>query len=177
MELVYPELRALAARFLSEERSDHTLEPTALVHEAYMRLEVQTRASWKNDRQFLAVAATVMRRILVDHARSRESLRRGAGRIRIPADDVAVGGDDGVDILQLNEALERLEAISPRRAQVVVMRFFAGFQIAEIAAELKVSVRTVADDWVFARAWLHRELFAEPDTPTSRGNSSRGNSS
>ena len=160
LPLVYGELRALAAQRLRAERRNHTLQATALVHEAYLRLAEQTRAAWQDKTHFLAVGAQVIRRILVDHARSRAALKRGGGaRLTLHDTDVAVGGVD-VDVLALHEALEELARLDPRQAQVVELRFFGGLSVAESAGLLGVSERTVEGDWQMAKAWLRRKLSA-----------------
>jgi RNA polymerase sigma factor (TIGR02999 family) len=159
LPLVYDEFRALARHYLAQERANHTLQPTALVHEAYMKLVDQTRVDWQGRSHFFAVAAQAMRRILVDHARSRQRDKRGGGRARVVLDEaVALSPQKDEDVLALDEALERLAALDPRQAKVVELRFFGGLSVEEVAEALKVSKRTVEGDWTFARAWLSREL-------------------
>ncbi|MEW6743887.1 MAG: ECF-type sigma factor [Planctomycetota bacterium] len=155
---VYAELRALAARSLQHERADHTLDSTALVHEAYLRLIDQTRVDWKSKAHFLAIASTTLRRVLVDHAKVREARRRGGGRHRITLSETMAAGSESLDILTLHEALGRLAELDPRRSQVVELRFFGGLSIDETAHVLNVSPRTVDDDWAVAKAWLFREI-------------------
>ncbi|WP_448990285.1 sigma-70 family RNA polymerase sigma factor [Luteitalea sp.] len=157
--IVYEELRRLAASALRRERTDHTLQPTALVHEAFLRLAETPGASWENRAHFVAVAARVMRRVLVDHARGRNALKRGNGEIRVPLDDVdvaAVGQD--VDLVALDDALARLATLDERQARIVELRFFGGLSVPETAALIGASERTVKRDWQVARAWLTREL-------------------
>ncbi len=164
LPLVYDEFRALARHYLSQERHNHTLQPTALVHEAYMKLVDQTRVDWHGKAHFFAVAAQAMRRILVDHARSRQRDKRGGGRARVALEEAtALSPQKDEDVLALDEALERLGAIDPRQAKVVELRFFGGLSVDEVAAALGVSKRTVEGDWTFARAWLSRELRNNDD--------------
>ena len=159
LPLVYSELRALAGAYMKSERRDHSLTPTAVVHEAYLRLIDNTRTDWHGKTHFLAVAAIQMRRVLVDHARAHDARKRGGDRLRISLDETA-NWQPGVllDVLALNEALGTLAAISPRQAGVVELRFFGGLGVKETALYLKVSERTVKEDWRVARAWLRREL-------------------
>jgi RNA polymerase sigma factor (TIGR02999 family) len=163
--LVYDELRRLAGSQLRLERPDHTLQATELVHEAYMRLVDQTRCEWKNRAQFLAVAGQAMRRILVDHARSRGRQRRGGGWQKLPLNDALALGSEEADtvILSLEEALERFQAEDPLRTQVVEMLFFAGLTHAECAQVLGISPRTVARHWDYAQAWLYMRMTGDPD--------------
>lgn len=159
MPLVYNELRSIAARYLNQERRDHTLQPTALVNEAYIRLIDQNRAEYHNRRHFMAVASEIMRRVLVDHARSRNALKRGGGRDDLALEFSIVAPDEGnVDILVLNDSLARLAELDERQSKIVAMRFFGGLTEAEIADYLGVSLRTVEGDWRMAKAWLRREL-------------------
>ncbi len=165
LPLVYDELRRLAAGYLARERADHTLQATALVHEAYVRLVDQTQVSWQNRAHFCGVAARVMRQILVDHAR-----RRGRRKRRTPGERVSldrallVGKRVDEDIGLLDSALTRLAGLDARKAKVVEMRFFGGMKVKEVAEVLQISERTVADDWAYAKAWLHRELAQEAIT-------------
>jgi len=158
--LLYAELRALAADFLRRERSNHTLQPTALVHEAWIRLSDQVGSPWDNRAQFFAIAAQAMRRILIDHARRRQADKRGVGRQRITlASDITPPLDAAeVDLLALDDALDRLAALDARQAKIVELRFFAGLTVDEVAEAIGVSARTVAGDWRLARAWLSRAL-------------------
>jgi RNA polymerase sigma factor (TIGR02999 family) len=159
--LVYDELRRLAASALRRERPDHTLQATALVHEAYLRLADEPDARWENRAHFLAVAAQAMRRILVDHARGRNAQKRGGGDVRRSLDGlegiVAAEGPE-VDLLALDEALGRLAVFDPRQARVVELRFFGGLTVEETAAVTGLSDRTVKREWQMARAWLRREM-------------------
>ena len=156
---LYDELHAVAARAMRRERGSHTLQPTAILHEAYMRLANQRQAGWSDEREFLAVAANVMRRVLVDHARRRAAGKRGAGAARVTLDpERMAASESGVDLLGLDDALERLAADEPRAARVVELRFFAGLSVEETAAALGVSVPTVKRDWAWARTWLYSEL-------------------
>jgi len=159
LPMVYDEFRALARHYLGQERANHTLQPTALVHEAYLKLVDQTRVDWQGKSHFFAVAAQAMRRILVDHARSRQRDKRGGGRARVALDEaVALSPQKDEDVLALDEVLERLGKLDPRQAKVVELRFFGGMSVEEVAQALGVSKRTVEGDWTFARAWLAREL-------------------
>ncbi len=160
---VYGQLRALAGELMLRERSDHTLEPTALVHEAYLKLVDQSRARWEDRAHFFSVAAQALRRVLVDHARGRMRAKRGGGRARLQVDEGLIAAyEQSVDLLALHEALGRLADEDEQRARVVELRFFGGLTIEEVAAVLGVSVRTVERQWRYARAWLYRELV---DTP------------
>jgi RNA polymerase sigma factor (TIGR02999 family) len=157
--LVYAELRQLADHYLQHERNGHTLQPTALVHEAYLRLAQQSGAGFNNRVHFYGAAATVMRRILVDHARRRLALKRGAGLAPIELNDAHSAGIDlQVDFIALDEALTRFAAHSPAPARVVELRYFGGLTVDETATLLGVAPVTVKRQWAFARAWLHREL-------------------
>lgn len=157
--LVYCELRRLAGRSLRGERGDHTLQPTALVHEAYLKLIDQRRVRWRNRAHFFAVAAGLMRRILVDHARRRNAQKRGAGVARVSADETAaVPWARDVDVLDLDRALTELSGFDPEQGHVVEMRFFGGLSIEETAEALGRSKATVNRDWSMAKAWLHQRL-------------------
>ncbi len=158
MPLVYEELRSLAAARLAAERPDHTLQPTALVHEAYVKLVGQQDANWKGRAHFFAVAAQAIRRVLIDHARKHGAVKRGVGR-RVTlsdVDDLPRGSD--VDIVALDDALIRLAEKSERQARVVELRFFGGLSVEQAAQVLGVSPGTVKGDWRFARAWLAQQL-------------------
>jgi RNA polymerase sigma factor (TIGR02999 family) len=158
MPLVYAELRSRAGRLMAGERADHTLQRTALVHEAFLR-RVKPGATFQSCSHFLNAAALAMRRILVDHAEQRRAQKRGGGMKELHLDDVDVASDGpAVDILALDEALEKLAERSPRPAQVVNLRFFAGLKDAEIAELLDVTDKTVRRDWQTARLWLHAEM-------------------
>jgi RNA polymerase sigma factor (TIGR02999 family) len=162
MPFVYGELRSLAARYLRAERSDHTLQPTALVHEAYVRLADQRDVEWRNRAHFLGVASQIMRRLLVDHARTRGRRKRGCG-LKVPIEDIdalAPGGTD-VEVVALDAALERLAALSPTQARIVELRYFGGLSLEETAQVLGVSTMTVKRGWAMARAWLHRSLTGD----------------
>ena len=170
MPLVYDEFREIAARYLRRERGNHTLQPTALVNEAYLRLIDQSRVQWQGKTHFFAVGAQAMRRVLVDHARSRERLKRGGQRARVTLDEaVALSPERDEDVLALDEALEKLAALDDRQARIVELRFFAGLNVEEVAQLLGVSKRTVEGDWTMARAWLHRELAGPKSSSAPQG--------
>jgi RNA polymerase sigma-70 factor (ECF subfamily) len=157
--LVYDELRRLAHHYMAGQRPDHTLQTTALVNEAYLRLADQNRATFTNRSHFFAVAARAMRQILVDHARASQRQKRGGGASKVKLDEAAiVAPEQSAPILALNEALERLATLDARKADVVELHYFGGLTQEEIAAVLKISAVTVRRDWVFARTWLYREL-------------------
>jgi RNA polymerase sigma factor (TIGR02999 family) len=159
MTLVYADLRRRAAAHMRRERPNHTLDPTALVHEAYLRLVDQRRAAWQNRGQFFAVASQMMRRILVDRARGRHAVRRSGRWARVTLDELAtVAAPAGLDLLDLDAALTRLAAFDARKSQLAELRFFAGLSIDEAAATLGVSTATAERDWQAARAWLLKEL-------------------
>jgi RNA polymerase sigma factor (TIGR02999 family) len=161
MPLVYDELRRVASRRLARERREHTLQPTALVHEAYLRLAGQRSARFESRAQFFALAARMMRRILVDHARSRAAAKRRPGGVRLSLDELpSLAAPEGgeVDLVALDTALERLAALDERQAKTVELRYFAGLSIEETAAALGLSPATVKREWTMARAWLRREL-------------------
>ena len=162
VDAVYGELRRLARGYLQRERKDHSLAPTALVHEAYLKLVDQRRLRWQNRSQFFAIAAHVMRRILVDHARSHHAQKRGAAG-KVPLGDRDIGFEAlNVDLVALDVALERLAERFPRQASLVELRFFGGLTVDEIAAVLDVAPITVKRDWALAKAWLYRELQGQP---------------
>ena len=159
MPLVYRELHRLARRRLRGERVDHTLQATALVHEAYVRLVGQTRMRWQNRAQFFGTAAQLMRRILVDHAREHRAAKRGGHATRVELDEaLGVAQAHDVDVLALDIVLDRLEAIDPRQSQLVVLRFFGGLTINEVAEVLEISPATAKREWVTAKIWLRRAL-------------------
>lgn len=158
MVRVYDDLRRLAASYLGRERDDHTLQPTALVHEAYIRLVAQDAVGWQNRDHFIALAAQMMRRVLVDHARGHKRDKRGAGLKLTLLDADGVAQTEGADLVALNEALNRLARRHPQKSRVVELRFFGGLSIGETARVLQVSDSTIERDWKFARAWLAREL-------------------
>jgi RNA polymerase sigma factor (TIGR02999 family) len=162
MPFVYDELRRLARAFLSKERGEHTLQPTALVHEAYLRLVDQTRANWQNRSHFYGIAASMMRRVLIDHARAHATGKRGGAAIRLSIDDLQIPLEQrAAGLLDLDEALQRLTEMDERKGRIVEMRFFGGLSDEEVAEALGVSVRTVLRDWKTARLWLYRELAQE----------------
>jgi len=172
LPIVYDELRKQAARQLRGERAGHTLQPTALVHEVYLRLAQPRRVPWQSRAEFFAAAAQAMRRILVDHARKRAAAKRAGNWTRVElADDVAIEGKRELDLLALDDALERLAELDPRHARIVELRFFGGLSVAETASVLKISTATVKRDWSLARAWLHRRLG---ETESSRAAADRG---
>jgi len=160
--LVYQEMHRLAKRYMSRERSGHTLQTTALVNEAYLRLVDTSLVSWQNRTHFYAICAQVMRRILVDWARSRRALKRGAAVEPLELlESVAVAAGPGTDLVALDDALQALSALDPRKAKVVEFRFFGGLNVEETAGALKVSRETVMRDWQFSKSWLRRELGKE----------------
>lgn len=158
--LVYAELRQQASSALRREGEGHTLQATALVHEAWLRLDGQHDAHWESRGQFFSVAAQMMRRVLTDHARTRRALKRGGGGVQVTLGDgiPAVASPDDVDVLALDDALARLATIDPRKAQLVELRYFAGLSIPEAATALGISPATVGREWAVARMWLRREL-------------------
>jgi len=160
--LIYEELRRVAHRHLQREDSGHTLATTELVHEAYLRLVDQTRIRWNGRAHFMAVAATAMRRILVDHARARRSQKRGGALPRVQLDAVDIPTEERAELLiALDEALERLRRLDPRQARVVECRFFGGMTEEETAEALGMSVRTTKRDWAKAKSWLYREVYPD----------------
>ena len=178
MPLVYGELRRLAERQLRGERPNHTLQRTALVHEAYMRLISQRNVSWQSRAQFIGLAAQLMRRILIDHARTKRRAKRGGGVAPVSLDQTGVvlgapdedgvrgealefAADPTVDLSAIDEVLKRLEAIDPKQGRIVELRFFGGLSIEETAEVVGVSPATVKREWALARAWLRRELVSE----------------
>ena len=159
LPFVYDELKRQARRLMSRERVDHTLQPTALVHEAFVRLSKQTGMEWQNRSHFFGIASRLMRQILVDHARHHAAAKRGSRPIHYSLDDVDIPVEERAEsILVLNDALDRLEKLDEKQAKVVEMRFFGGLSNAEIAAALDVSERTVVREWKMAKLWLFREL-------------------
>ena len=164
MGLVYSDFRNLARAYLDREPPGHTLQPTALVNEAYLKLVDQTRVDWKGKTHFFAVGANVMRRLLVDHARARNRLKRGGGRRRIELDQsLQISSDRDADLLAVDEVIEKLAHRDPRQAKIVELRFFGGLTVAEVAEVLNVSKRTVEGEWTMVRAWLRRELQQEEE--------------
>ena len=159
--LVYAELRQLAAQFLAHEGVAHTLQPTALVNEAYLRLVGSENGGWENRRHFFGAAAKAIRRILTDHARSKGRIKRGGGQHRVDLDGLDVAEQDAsVDLIALDEALVKLAAQDAQKAKLVELKFFGGLPMEEIASALGVSESTAAREWRFVRAWLHREMAA-----------------
>lgn len=156
---IYKELRKIASARMKLERGNHTLQPTALVHEAYLRLADQPDSIWKDRSRVLGLAAHAMRHVLVDHARAHAAGKRGAGAVQVTLDEgVASSNESQVDILAVDEALTRLAEFDPRQAKVLEMHFFAGLTFEEIAVELGISARTIKRDWTMARAWLYQQL-------------------
>ena len=161
VESVYSELRRLAAHYLRRERSGHTLQPTALVHEAYLRLSQQREVQWDNRRHFLGVAAPLMRRILVDHCRGRQAAKRGGAAARVTLDhEFLPMVERAADVVSLDEALKALGEFDPQQARIVELRFFSGLSIEDTAEVLGVSASTVKREWNVAKAWLAREIRA-----------------
>ncbi len=163
--LIYAELHDIAERQMRNERGDHTLQPTALVNEAFLRLAGNHDADWQNRQHFLSLAAQAMRRILVDHARRRNAQKRGGRQDKLELHDalqVASNDHNSVDLEQLDESLKQLAALDPRQAKVVELRFFGGMSVEETAQILDISTATVKRDWAFARAWLKRALSQAP---------------
>jgi len=158
MQALYGELRALAASYLAAQRPDHTLQPTALVHEAYLRLLGRQDQDWNGRLHFFSVAAMAMRQILVNHAAARQAVKRGQGFERVSLSESTPSQVQEVDLLSLNAALEELERLSPRQARIVEMRYFAGLSIPEIASALEVSESTIEKDWRMARLWLLKRV-------------------
>jgi len=166
MPLVYGELRAIAGRYLSRERADHTLQSTSLVHEAYFKLVDQRNVQWQNRAHFLGIAAQLMRRILVDHARTAHRLKRGGSvpTLTLDAAVEAAAPARGIDLLALDDALDRLAIIDPQQSRLVELRYFSGLTIEEAAVAMGTSPGTVKREWTSARAWLFREMTrAAPD--------------
>jgi RNA polymerase sigma-70 factor, ECF subfamily len=163
MPLIYAECRRIAARQLRREHGDQTLDPTALVHELYLRLVDQRRATWANRTQFFGVAAQLMRRVLVDHARARHAEKRGGSATFVSLAAATASPDDSrvADVLAIDDALERLAAFDPEQVRIIELRFFAGLTVEETASVVGRSPRTVKREWSLAKAWLYRELRAE----------------
>ena len=162
LPIVYGELRRLARSLMRRERPGHTLQPTALVHEAYLKLFDQRHATWENRAHFFGVAARAMREILVDHARRRATAKRGGSTLRVPLDEAEVTSEaPSIDLVALNLALDRMAALDPAQARLVELRAFGGLTIDETAEVLSCSPATVSRQWRHAEAWLHRELAGE----------------
>jgi RNA polymerase sigma factor (TIGR02999 family) len=160
--IVYQELHRIARGYMARERTDHTLQTTALVNEAYVRLVDARQVTWHDRAHFFAVCARAMRRILVDHARSRGYVKRGGGKLRVQFDEAfGMAWSADSNLLELDEALDRLSILDPRKARVIEMRFFGGLSVEETAEALGISPETVMRDWKLARAWLYRELSAD----------------
>jgi RNA polymerase sigma-70 factor (ECF subfamily) len=160
--LVYDELRRQASRYLRHERVGHTLQTTALIHEAYLRLVDQRNVHWQNRAHFFGIAAQLMRRILVDHARTKKRAKRGGSDVRISLSEATLKTRaQDLDIVALDEALERLAAIDEQQSKIVELRFFSGLTVEETAEVLSISPATVKRDWSMAKAWLHREISSE----------------
>jgi RNA polymerase sigma factor (TIGR02999 family) len=162
--LVYDELRRIAARYARRERLDHTLQPTALVNEAYLRLADSAAKDWQNRAHFLAVAAQTMRHILVDYARSRQAAKRGGNLARVTLEEALAAPERDVDVLALDAALVRLASLDPQLARLVELRYFGGLTIRETAEVLGVSPKTVEREWDAAKLWLRREIAGEAPT-------------
>ena len=160
LPLVYDELHRQAKRYLRRERQDHTLQTTALIHEAYLKLIEQRDVEWESRTHFFAIAAQLMRRILVDHARTKHREKRGGDDVKLPLEEamLVVVDEKDVDLIALDEALTKLAKIDEQQAQIVELRFFSGLSMAEAAEVLKISRATATRDWAMAKAWLHREL-------------------
>jgi RNA polymerase sigma factor (TIGR02999 family) len=166
LPVLYAELHRLATHYISQEATGHTLQPTALVHEAYLRLIDQRRVDWRNRAQFVGLAANMMRRILVNHARDRSARKRGGGAQPVSLSLVeSPSGRPDVELIALDEALERLAAADPRKARVVELKFFGGLTIEEIAEVLQISGATVEREWSFARAWLYDAIEGSGEPP------------
>jgi RNA polymerase sigma-70 factor (ECF subfamily) len=159
LPIVYDELRRQAARYLRRERPGHTLQTTALIHEAYLRLIDQKSVHWQNRAQFFGIAAQMMRRILVDHARTKHRAKRGGSDIRVSLTDAtSVTKGPDLDLVELDDALNRLAEIDPQQSKIVELKFFSGLNVEETAAALQISPATVKRDWKVAKAWLYREI-------------------
>jgi len=161
MPLVYNELHQQAARYLKRERVDHTLQPTALINEAFLKLVGQRNANWESRNHFFAIASQAMRRILIDHARARHQEKRGGADVTVALDDVEFvsgGKEQNVDLLSLDQALDRLAVIDEQQVRIVELRYFGGLSLEETASALGISRATVVRDWSVAKTWLRREL-------------------
>lgn len=159
--VVYDELRRLARNYMRRERTDHTLQPTALVHEAYLKLIEQRSVDWQSRAHFFGIAAQVMRRILIDYARHHLREKRGAGQRAVPLDDaLAFASEQSLELLKVDQSLERLANLDQRQAKIVELRFFGGLTVEQTAELLGISEKTVKRDWALAKAWLHGELTA-----------------
>ena len=166
--LVYSELRKLAGAYMRREPSDHTLQPTALVHEAYLKLVEQRSVNWQSRSHFFGIAAQLMRRILVDHARGHMRDKRGGGAIPVPLDEALVfAPEQSSELVKLDESLERLAKLDPRQSKIVELRFFGGLTVEQTAEVLGISPKTVKRDWAVAKAWLHGDLKVAGGVTTS----------
>lgn len=164
-QLVYDDLRKLAGRYMKQERAGHTLQPTALVHEAFIKLVDQSRVDWRGRSHFFAVGAQAMRRILVNHAKRKGRIKRGGHRHRVPLDEAKIVSIDSDDVvIAVDEALTKLAAVDQQQAKIVELRFFGGLDVAEVAEVLGLSKRTVEREWTACRAWLRRELSSGGET-------------
>ena len=164
LPVVYQELRRMAGNYLRQENPGHTLQPTALVHEAWLRLIDQARVDWRNRAQFFGVAAQMMRRILVDHAKAKHREKRGGDAVKLSIDDVInLSRERAADLLALDDALDELTRVDERKSRVVELRYFGGFTVEEIAQILEVSPETVMRDWKLAKAWLYQQIRQEAD--------------
>lgn len=162
MPLVYEELRRLAHQYMRREKPGHTLQTSALVHEAYVRLVDQSEIQWESRAHFFGIAARLMRQILVDQARRRNFAKRGGGAIRVSLNEAAaVAQEQSASVVALDDALNNLEKVDPRKSRIIELRFFGGMSIEETAEALRVSPGTVMRDWTFARAWLRKEMIAD----------------
>jgi RNA polymerase sigma factor (TIGR02999 family) len=164
MPLVYEELRQIARRQMRRQRPGHTLQTTALIHEAYLRLAGEADVQWQNRAHFFGVAATAMRHILVDHARRRQAAKRGGAAQRVTLGDTAAVTADPAELIALDDALQSLAALDQRKSRIVEFKYFGGLMVSEIAEVLRVSPETVARDWRLARAWLLQQLSRTPAT-------------
>lgn len=163
MPVVYADLKRRANAIMARESASHTLQATALVHEAYVRLVAQDRVDWKDRAHFFAVSSHMMRRIMVDHARARLSEKRGSGRLHLSLDEgLGLSSEADADVVALNDALTSLAQVDPKQADLVVLRFFGGLTVEEVAAVQGVSKRAVEAEWTMVKAWLRRELSATP---------------
>ena len=163
LPVVYAELRRIAANYLARERADHTLQPTALVHEAYLRLVNQRNVDWRNRAQFYGLAAQMMRRILVNHAEARQAQKRGDGAGKVPLDEFTISfQEQNLDVLALHEAMNELAHLDEQKSKIVELKFFGGLTTEEIAEVTGLSIRSVEREWAFARAWLYKALFTTP---------------
>jgi RNA polymerase sigma factor (TIGR02999 family) len=170
VEIVYPELRRIAMRYLRQERAHHTLQSTALVHEAYLRLAGKQEPNWSDRSHFYAVASKIIRGILVDYRRAREAAKRGGAAEKLELQDApGASGPVPVDVLDLDQALSELEEFDPQQARIVEMRYFGGLSIEETAQVLGISPATVKRDWVVAKTWIHRRLSASRGDPHKGG--------